>query len=172
MKAKFFQTIRELKTQISSLEVALKKITLSQQNEIDCLKNYLLRLKNDEKFLDEDLIYQRPYRDYSPKMAYEFIQQGNRLFYVIDISPKNYLFHGKIPGSLSATFDQETHILFWDEKPAPKNAHLFVISEDGVKSILVCEKLSQLGYIQINHISGGHHFWPGHGESEALKDFT
>jgi rhodanese-related sulfurtransferase len=39
---------------------------------------------------------------------------------------------------------------------------VLVISENGTTSILACEFLNQMGFYNINNISGGYKFWPGY----------
>ena len=42
-----------------------------------------------------------------------------------------------------------------------KSTPVYIISENGVKSILACEILNECGYYNVNNISGGYKFWPG-----------
>jgi rhodanese-related sulfurtransferase len=45
-----------------------------------------------------------------------------------------------------------------------------IISENGLRSIQACELLIKKGFFNINNISGGHEFWPGHTKEITPKD--
>ena len=46
------------------------------------------------------------------------------------------------------------------------------MSEDGTNSILACKMLCELGFLNVNNISGGHKYWPGHKKENQLTNIA
>ena len=141
----------ELENKVYELEKKIEENKKMTQTKI-------LRIKNGDQFSNSFVISEMGYQDLSPSKAYKLYQEHDKNFVVIDVSDKNFCAHHEIEEAINIPLeDLEYQISF--EVPS-KTTPIFVISEDGVKSVLACQTLFEMGYYHINNISGGHKYWP------------
>jgi rhodanese-related sulfurtransferase len=129
-------------------------------------KIHMLRLKNHEQVSDDFVLSSCHYNDLSPEKAFEFYNNKDRNFILLDVTNEEF--------SPMADFPEVTHIPLeiLDEKLneiTNKSVSILVISEEGVRSIIACEILYQYGYLNLNNISGGYRYWPGFNNLVNLK---
>lgn len=159
LNLKIFENIRKIQSDYTEL----KKNIANLQEETKLNRNlqqiYALRLLRKLP-LNYDMIIQGVgYADLSPKEAYKLYLDENLLFNFIDVSDQSYLPVKKIEHSIHIPFE---HLESRFSEMTPKSKIIFVISEDGTKSILASEFFIRKGYLLVNNISGGHQYWPGH----------
>ncbi len=157
MALRFFQLLDKINHRLDLLERADNEIN----RKIDYLNNlnktFLLRIKNHENFNDEMIIFNRVYNDLTPDKAYAFCQNQDKAFVFIDVSDKDMVAPDYIEGLIHIPLNElESKIA----NHASANLPILVISNDGTKSILACEKLVKIGYFNISNVSGGYTYWP------------
>jgi rhodanese-related sulfurtransferase len=159
MDFKFFQQIDFFNQRLSRIESQLDKLNQSMEFNLALSRNHLVRLKHGEDFDDRMILYGRPYQDLSPRKAFELYHNNKSPFYIIDVAGSDYLRPISLSPILHATMDNLNALLEHLNSP---HIPLFVISRDGLDSILVCEWLVKKGFFHVNHISGGYKYWPSH----------
>lgn len=147
----FEDEIRRLENKVLDLEQRLQ--TLSEIH-----RNHLIRVKNHEVLSDDFVRLGKTYQDLSPEKAWELYQNPDFNFILIDVSSSDHKPHQVIPEAI--------HMPWENFREASLSLHstttpIFVISEDGTKSILACEFLVKRGFYNCNNISGGHLYWKG-----------
>ena len=131
-------------------------------------RNHLVRVKNGEEIDDNMILMGHPYNDLSPQKAWSIYNNNNLDFILLDVSHKSENKNIKrIEDSLIIPLE-ELHIRFV-EIPS-KTIPIIIISEEGLRSIQACELLIKKGFFNINNISGGHAFWPGHSKDPNRPD--
>lgn len=152
-------TIESLATEVKNLKSEIKNLKIQALDRENLLKNHLLRLASKESIDIGSIYFDIPYIDIDPVKAFSIFSLQSYNFILLDVSKKGFSHSEKIEESLKIELEfLEMRI---DELPS-KSTPIYVISEKGIRSILACEALYKLGFININHISGGHKFWPGH----------
>lgn len=157
MTLRIFQLLDKINRRLDLLEKTDKEIN----RKIDFLNNlnksFLLRIKNNDQFSDEMIVFNRAYNDLTPNSAYSFYKNQNKTFVFIDVSDKDTIIPKTIKGLIHIPLnDLELKI----QNYASRNLPILIIANDGIKSILACEKLVEIGYYNINHVSGGYMCWP------------
>ncbi|HAZ11874.1 MAG: hypothetical protein A2X86_07515 [Bdellovibrionales bacterium GWA2_49_15] len=167
MDLKVFQMLDLINARLGNIEKNISRIDEKLDFSIALQRNHLIRVKNGEDVDDNMILYGKPYNDLSPAKAYEIFQNQDMDFIIVDVSSADYKLPKRIEGAI--------HIPFLSlEKRAgeipSRITPILVISEDGLNSILACEQLIKRGFFNINNISGGHQFWPGHQTAELQKN--
>ncbi|MCT4642045.1 MAG: hypothetical protein N4A33_07065 [Bacteriovoracaceae bacterium] len=142
--------ITYLKEEITNLENKIKDLT-------SFIESSLLRISQYENLNDQMIINKTKYNDLNPQKAYEIYSKHNYNFLLLDVSKLNHSLEIEEAIKVELEF-LEMNI----ENLTSIRTPIFIISEKGVRSILACEILSNYGFLNINNISGGHKFWPGH----------
>lgn len=153
-----YSEILELKSIIKKLESRIFELeSNSSRSSLD--KIQLLRVKNNEELSDSYITSSLGYHELSPEKAYRLYNEQDKDFIVLDVSAENFSPFKEIPESVKIPLEDLKKRI-----TELKNKHqsIFVISEKGVRSILACHILNQYGFFNLNHISGGHKFWPGY----------
>ena len=153
-----FRAIKEHSTSHSTSHSALS------MNE----RFQLLRIKNNESVSDQYIISGMGYLDLSPEKAYRSYKDNNQNFIILDVSNKDYNPYKEMYEVTKIPLEdlkQRSHEIM------NKSQSIFVISEKGVRSILACKILNELGFYNLSHISGGHKYWPGHRVNDDFDDF-
>ena len=143
-----FYKIDQLEKKVKKLEYKLSSYKDQQEREKLITQNHLLRVKNGEDLSDDFLTNKRTYSDLSPEKAYRLYQDESSNFYLLDVSDKSY------------APDFVLELSFRINEIPNRSVPIMIISENGTNSILACELLNEMGYFNINNISGGYKFWP------------
>lgn len=147
----FEEELRRLEDKIFSLEHRLQEMNAIQ-------RSHLIRVKNHEELSDDFIRLGKSYQDLSPEKAWELYQNPDYNFILIDVSSHQTPSKHAIPEAISMPWENfKEASLNLQSTTTP----IFVISEDGTKSILACEFLMKRGFYNCNNISGGHLYWKG-----------
>lgn len=145
------QRIEELENKVYELEKSI-------ESDKRTMFSKLLRIKNGDQLPNSFIISQMGYQDLSPTKAFKLYNQHDKNFVVLDVSAKGFNTDHQLHEAIKIQVeDLEYQIQF--EVPS-QTTPIFVISEDGVQSVLACQILFEMGYLNINNISGGYKFWP------------
>lgn len=159
MEVKILQTLELIHNRIMNIERNLLRLEEKFDLSLAIQRNHLIRIKNKEFISDDMVLYGRPYNDLAPHAAFKIFQNKDIDFIFLDVSHKNFKIPAEIQGSLKIPLEElpkkYTEIV-------NKTTPILILSEDGIRSILACEFLIKKGHFNINNISGGHKFWPGH----------
>lgn len=154
-----FKNIDLLNQKIDSLNEQIKELKSEVQQKDYILKTNLSRIATGDKLSPDCIMSGMVYQDLSPQEAFELYSKENYNFILLDVSKKSFSSATHIEETLKIELEfLEMRIDEFNSKSTP----ILVISEDGTRSILACEILKRFGFININNISGGHKFWPGH----------
>lgn len=121
-------------------------------------RSHLIRIKNHEELSDEYVHFGKTYQDLSPEKAWKLYQNPDFNFILVDVSSADYRPPQFIPEAVRMPWEEFPELslaLHSDTTP------IFVISEDGTKSVLACELLVKRGFYNCSNISGGYLFWKG-----------
>ncbi len=165
MSLKVFQMLEFLNTRLSNIEKNIARIDEKLDFSIALQRNHLIRVKNGDPIDDNMILMGTPYNDLTPEKAFKIFSDPDMDFILLDVSQENSAFK-KIEGSIRIPLEDLDHRYAEIES---KTTPLLVISENGLRSIMACEKLIKKGYLNLNNISGGHQFWPGNQENENDK---
>jgi rhodanese-related sulfurtransferase len=162
MTLKIFQSLEFLNNRLSNIERNISRLEEKLDFSLAIQRNHLIRIKNGPDLTDEAILFSRPYNDISPQQAYDIFQDANQDFIILDVSEKNFKAKSIIIGAVAIPLEvlasEYTEI-------TSKTTPILIISENGLRSILACELLIKKGFFNLNNISGGHEFWPGHKKS-------
>lgn len=155
-----FHLVNQLTARVAQVEHALNLIQERFDRDIAIQRNHMVRLKNGEKLSDSFIMSGMAYRDLAPQDAWKLFQEEDFDFIFLDVSHKDFQPHHPRPSeTLHIPLEElETRIDELRNKTTP----IFIISEEGLRSILGCEFLSQQGFYNCNNVSGGWTYWPGH----------
>ncbi|MBI2522129.1 MAG: rhodanese-like domain-containing protein [Bdellovibrio sp.] len=167
MDLKVFQMLDLINARLGNIEKNIARIDEKLEFSIALQRNHLIRVKNGEDIDDNMILFGKPYNDLSPAKAYEIYQNQDMDFIIVDVSGPDYKIPKRLDGSINIPFSSLEKRA--GEIPS-RITPILVISEDGLNSILACELLIKKGFFNINNISGGHQFWPGHQTSEMPKN--
>jgi rhodanese-related sulfurtransferase len=165
-KNSIFEKYNQLVKRLEYLENRVKFLEQSAHKKNFLLKSFLCRMKNGEELSNDFIVNEMSYLDLSPEKAYRIYQDPNRDFVFLDVSKQVFQPSLEIAEAKKIPLEDlefSTHLL------PGKKTFIFVISEDGVRSILACKKLSKLGYYNLNNISGGYRYWPGKNSSQQSE---
>lgn len=121
-------------------------------------RNHLIRIKNNQEISDEFINSGRGYYDLTPEKAWKHYCNPDFDFILIDVS-EEITKEMHIPEAIHIPWKNFKERFF---EISTQTTPIFIISEDGTKSILACEFLIKQGYYNCNNVSGGHKFWIGH----------
>lgn len=161
---KFFSTrndqeeISNLKNAVIELQSRLDSLEDKLRRTKNLEKFHLMRIKNNEELSDDFILKNLTYLDLSPEKAFKLYSETDRDFILLDVSKAIYQPFEELPEVKKIPLEDleySGHLIHGKSIP------IFVISEDGLRSILACKKLSELGFYNLNNISGGYKFWPG-----------
>ncbi|MEK6624848.1 MAG: rhodanese-like domain-containing protein [Bdellovibrionota bacterium] len=166
MDLKVFQMLDLINARLGNIEKNISRIDEKLDFSIALQRNHLIRVKNGEDVDDNMILYGKPYNDLAPAKAYEIFQNQDMDFIVVDVSSAEYRPPKRLEGSIHIPYSSLEKRA--GEIPS-RITPVLVISEDGLTSILACELLIKKGFFNINNISGGHQYWPGHQISEMQQ---
>jgi rhodanese-related sulfurtransferase len=157
LQSNVFFNINDLKNQVKDLQSEVKDLGEKLEKSLAVERCHLLRVKNGEMLPDDYILNGRLYNDLSPEQAFQFYSKQNENFILLDVSEKSYHPSDEFPEAIKIPLE-ELPIRF--KEIINKAVPILIISENGIRSILACEMLNQVGYYNVNNISGGYKFWP------------
>lgn len=166
MDLKAFQMLEFINTRLSNIEKNISRIDEKLDFSIQLQRNHLIRVKNGEDIDDSIILMGRPYNDLSPQQAYTIFDNPDNDFILLDVSDKNFQPPQVIPGAIRIPYDELDRRY---SEITSRTTPILLMSEEGLASIRAAELLVRKGFFNINNISGGHRFWPGHKKNEPLQ---
>lgn len=164
-----FHLVNVLTSRVARVEHALDQLREKFDRDLQIQRNHMVRIKNGEELSDAFIMSGKAYRDLEPKTAWKLFQEEDFDFIFLDVSHKEFAPHGERPVEvLHIPLEElETRLTELKNKTTP----IFIISEEGLRSILACDFLSNQGFYNCNNVSGGWTYWPGHqqGSLQAVK---
>jgi len=155
-----FNRITFLENKLKFIEKKLVDIEENVELKNNLIKSNLIRIKNNEYVSSNIILSDLTYNDIDPEKAYKELIKPLCSHIVIDVSEEGHK-EISIPNSIHIPLESLNER---SKELVSKNSHYLIISEKGLRSILACEVLSELGFSNITNISGGHLYWPGHQE--------
>ncbi len=153
-----FQQLQVFEGEIDRLENKVIELENKITEMIKLDRTHLIRVKNREEISDEFIISGKTYQDLSPEKAWKLYQNMDYNFILIDVSAVEFEPKFRLAEAVKMP---------WDDFPMrsleiqSRSMPIFLISEDGVKSILACEFLVKRGFYNCSNISGGYEHWKG-----------
>lgn len=158
LKDNVFYHINSLTKEIETLEAKIFELERKLEKALAIERNHLIRVKNKEDVPDDFIYNGRSYQDLSPERAYKLYKNKDFDFILLDVSSASFSPQERLPEAIHIPWEElESRFLEITQMTTP----IFVISEDGVKSVLACEFLVKRGHYNCNNISGGYKYWPG-----------
>lgn len=164
MKLEFLSTVKLINARLDKIESNILRLEEKLNESLAIQKNHLIRIKNGEELSDEMILLGRPYNDLSPQKAFEIFSNENIDFLLLDVSDRMNNIETRVDGSLCIPLEE---LASRYSEIISQTIPILVISEKGIRSIMACELLIKKGYYNVNNISGGHKFWPGHDTAKA-----
>jgi len=158
--------IYRLKRQIKDLQEFVYKLEENFEKALELERFHLLRVKNNEQISDDFILKQQTYRDLNPESAYELYNDKDANFIFLDVSMNGFTPFQTIPEAIHIPLEEIESNL---NQIKGRGKKVFIISEDGTRSILACKVLNKLGYYNLNNISGGYKYWPGFKVNEHFQ---
>lgn len=153
-----FQQLQVFEQEIERLETKVMQLENKITDMIKLDRTHLIRVKNKEEISDEFIISGKTYQDLSPEKAWKLYQNMDYNFILVDVSSVDFEPKFRLPEALKMPWeDFAIRSLELQSRSIP----IFVISEDGTKSILACEFLVKRGFYNCSNISGGYAHWVG-----------
>lgn len=162
-----FSEINDILGRLTEFENRLDKIEDSFEEALHAIRCNMVRVKNGENLSDDFIANSRTYNDLSPERAFEYYNESDNDFILLDVSSKKYVPAVEIAESTKIPLDE---LAIRHTELKNKLVPYLVISEDGVNSIIACEILYKLGFKNINNISGGYKFWPSIRNKTSFRD--
>lgn len=164
LQTSIFYNFNKLQDQVKELKKEVADLTEKYDKVMATQRCHMMRIKNGEKLSDEYILNGRLYNDYSPEAAFDYYNQADENYILLDVSEKGYEPPEELP---EATKIPLSELPLRIKEISNKATPILVISEDGIKSILACETLNQFGFYNVNNISGGYKFWPAFRQKNA-----
>ncbi len=159
MDVNFFQKLDRIEASLNALERRLDRLEKKLDAAIELNRGYMVKIKNNMYLSDSAILFGMTYCDLSPEMAWDFFNNSDRDFDVLDVSRMDHEVPSRIAHSIHIPVE---NLALRMNEVRSKTRPLLVISEDGIKSIKACELLASKGYLNVYNVSGGHEFWLGH----------
>jgi rhodanese-related sulfurtransferase len=153
-----FFKLNEVMDRLDELERRMNRLEKESSDEFEIQKCQIMRLKNGDFVSDDYILNGRSYNDLSPEMAWDLYNERDLDFILLDVSQKSFHPLEELPEAINIPLEE---LNLRVRELVNKATRIFVISENGTRSILACEMLNKHGYFNVNNISGGYKFWPG-----------
>lgn len=153
-----FQQLQVFEQEIDKLENKVIELENKITEMIKLDRTHLIRVKNKEEISDEFIISGKKYQDLSPDKAWKAYQNMDYNFILIDVSSVDYQPMYRLPEAIKMPWED---FLMRSLEIQSRSVPIFIISEDGTKSILACEFLVKRGFYNCSNISGGYEHWKG-----------
>jgi rhodanese-related sulfurtransferase len=159
-----FSQLDLVNSRLDHMQNQFLKLSETFERLIEIQKAQLIQVKNRQHLSDDAILHGRSYYDLTPEKAYEYYLNENKNFMVVDVADDYY----ERPVKLAEAIEVQVANLENNHYELPsRSTPILVISEDGTKSILACERLNQMGYYLVFNVSGGYKFWPAVREMDA-----
>ncbi len=153
-----FQQLQVFEQEIEKLEAKVMELEQKIQSVTKLNRTHLIRVKNKEELSDDFILSGKTYQDLSPDRAFKLYQNMNYNFILIDVSAVDFEPMYLLPEAIKMPWEEfAARSLELQSRTTP----IFVISEDGTKSILACEFLVKRGFYNCSNVSGGYLHWKG-----------
>ncbi|MBY0517904.1 MAG: rhodanese-like domain-containing protein, partial [Bacteriovoracaceae bacterium] len=139
-----FYVINLLTGRVAAVERQLMRMQEDMDKKFALQRNHMVRLKNREELSDDFLLNGRSYNDLAPEKAWSLFQKKDLDFLFIDVSHKDFQPEGHRPKE-TIHIPLEQLEMRWKEIPN-KSTPVFLISEEGLRSVLACDFLASKGY--------------------------
>jgi rhodanese-related sulfurtransferase len=159
--------ISQLRSLVKRLEERVYDLEAKLEDSKSLEKSHLLRVKNQDELSDDYILKGHKYLDLSPEKAFRLYNDFDNDFILLDVSKPIFQPFQELPEVRKITLEDlemSSHLI------GGKGKSIYVISEDGVRSILACKILNKLGFVNLNNISGGYKFWPGYRTISPTED--
>jgi len=128
---------------------------IDDQNRL--LRSHLVQVKRGQPLRDSTILNGLVYEEISAREAYIRWQHDNGEILLVDVTSSEH-------SSLIIKDSHFCHLPFNKIEQGPLNisSHyttLFIISADGIESILACQYIAKFCSQQITHIAGGYSYW-------------
>ena len=167
IQSNVFHIINLLTGRLATLERRVMRLHEEVDRQLAIQRSHMVRIKNREEISDDFILRGKSYNDLSPEKAWKLFQQKDFDFIFLDVSFRDFEPEGHRPG-VTIHIPLEQLERRWDEIPN-HSTPIFIISEEGLRSVLACDYLATKGYFNCNNISGGWKFWPGHRLQDVSK---
>lgn len=152
-----FFKFNQLHDQVQQLQQEIIELKQSHEKSMSIMRCHIMRIKNGDKLSDDHIFNSIPYDDFSPEQAYDYYNQQDKNFILLDVSEINYTPPKELPEAVKIPLED---LAIRYKEIVNKTVPILVMSENGIRSIHACELLNSLGYHDVNNISGGYKFWP------------
>ncbi|MBT4792247.1 MAG: rhodanese-like domain-containing protein [Halobacteriovoraceae bacterium] len=156
-----FKDINALKTIVFEMQARIHELEKQVTENAKRDRFQLLRIKNNEELSDDFILKSQAYLDLSPEKAFRLYQKNDLDFIFLDVSTNTFSPTSEIPEITKIPLEE---LQLNQHKLPGKSKSIFIISENGIRSIRACKVLNKLGFYNLNNISGGYQFWPGFNE--------
>jgi rhodanese-related sulfurtransferase len=146
-----------MSSQIRDLQEQIHELNSKLETFQEIKSAHIMRVKNGESLSDDYILNSRSYNDMSPESAHEYYQQKDTHFILLDVSSESFSPPEELPEATKIPIDE---LSFRYREIVSKTTQILIISEDGVSSIRACEFLNEMGFYNVNNISGGYKYWP------------
>jgi rhodanese-related sulfurtransferase len=157
VKNNIFYNINLLNEKISHLEKTIQNMDHKFNKMMDIVRSQMIRIKNREEISNDTIFEGLSYNDLSPARAWKYYQNNDIDFIVLDVSRAEFNPEIQLVEMVKVPLEE---LLENCHEVLNKKTPVLVISEDGCRSTLACELLSNLGYYNLNNVSGGYKYWP------------
>lgn len=164
-----FFKLNEVMDRLDELEKRMNRLEKESSDEFEIQKCQIMRLKNGDFVSDDYILNGRSYNDLSPEKSWELYNKKDLDFILLDVSQKSFHPLEELPEAINIPLEE---LNLRARELVNKATRIFVISENGTRSILACEMLNKHGYFNVNNISGGYKFWPGFKELRHKRGDT
>ena len=164
-----FFNINKLSERVNELQKQINELNERIETQTTVDRCHLLRVKNGDQLSDDYILNGRMYNDMSPEQAYDYYEQEDINYILLDVSDKGFQPVSELTEAIKIPLSE---LKIRHKEIINKATPVLVISETGTTSILACEFLNQMGFYNVNNISGGYKFWPGYKKMKERSAFS
>lgn len=157
MHINFFKHLHSLEIRISKLEKELKRQNEESEKQLNITRSQIVLAKQGAPIMDYAVMKGYSYTDLSPINALEIYENPNVIYTVLDVSKEDYSGNRGFDCYLKVPLENLEEKI---EEIKKCKGMILIISEEGLRSILACEKLTDLGVYNCFNISGGYEYLP------------
>jgi hypothetical protein len=157
MHINFFKHLHSLEIRISKLEKELKRQREESEKQLSITRSQIVLAKQGVPIMDYAVMKGYSYTDLSPVNALEIYENPNLIYTVLDVSKEGFVGTRGFDCYLKVPFEKLEEKV---EEIKKCKGMVLIISEEGLRSILACEKLTNLGVYNCFNISGGYKYLP------------
>ena len=152
----------QVQEKIESLETRIRDLEAQLEHSLRLIRTHMVRIKNNEVLSDSYIFNGMGYQDLSPEKAYKLYQKKDYDFILLDVSKKDFVSSHHFPEAKKIPLEE---LVIRHTEIVNKMVPIFIISEDGTRSIQACHLLNHFGHYNVNNISGGYLYWPANAKN-------